>query len=117
MKITGFQTGVVSLPREAGPMTGGLGDGKSASAEFVTIKIQSAGGAEGIGYSGFTSSIMLKPLKVTIDSLLELIIEEDSERIDFITNKFYSIFTSNTIFITTTRLRCRTSYIKTIYWR
>ncbi|MFL2755853.1 MAG: mandelate racemase/muconate lactonizing enzyme family protein [Dehalococcoidia bacterium] len=91
MKITGFQTGVVSLPREAGPMTGGLGDGKSASAEFVTIKIQSAGGAEGIGYSGFTSSVMLKPLKVTIDSLLELIIEEDSERIDFITNKFYSI--------------------------
>ena len=89
MKIKGYETGVVSLPREAGPLTGGSGDGKSSSSEFVTIKIYSTDGTVGIGYSGFTSSIMLKPLKVTIDALLEKIIGEDSERIDSVTHKLY----------------------------
>ena len=91
MKIKSYQTGVVSLPREAGPLTGGLGDGKSSTSDFVTIKIQSEDGTTGIGYAGFTSSVMLKPLKVTIDELLELIINQDSERIDAITNNLYSI--------------------------
>ena len=67
MKIKSYKTGVVSLPREAGPLTGGLGDGKSSTSDFVTIKIQSEDGTTGIGYAGFTSSVMLKPLKVTID--------------------------------------------------
>ena len=91
MKIQTYETSVVSLPREAGPLTGGLGDGKSSTSDFVTIKIHSDVGVVGIGYAGFTSSIMLKPLKVTIDALLEEIIGEDSDRIDSLTNKLYSL--------------------------
>ena len=36
MKIVSSETGVVSIPREEGPLTGGMGN----NAEFVTIKIR-----------------------------------------------------------------------------
>ena len=58
MKIESSETGVVSIPREEGPLTGGMGN----NAEFVTIKIRTEDGIEGIGYSGFASSVMLKAL-------------------------------------------------------
>ena len=59
MKIVSSETGVVSLPREEGPLTGGMG----SKAEFVTIKIRTDEGIEGIGYAGFASSLMLKAMK------------------------------------------------------
>ena len=81
MKIANYQTGVVSVPREEGPLTGGVG----SQAEFVTIKIRTDNGIEGIGYSGFASSLMLKALKASVDALLEQLIGEDprnNERIN-----------------------------------
>ena len=35
MKIQRYETGIVSLPREEGPLSGGMG----SKAEFITIKI------------------------------------------------------------------------------
>ena len=81
MKIVDYQTGVVSVPREEGPLTGGIG----SQAEFVTIKVRTDNGIEGIGYSGFASSLMLKALKATVDALLEQLTGEDprnTERIN-----------------------------------
>ena len=61
MKIAGFETQIVELPRESGPL--------GASALFVTLKLQTDNGIEGIGYAGFTSAIMMKALKETLDAL------------------------------------------------
>ena len=58
MKIEKYQTGIVSLPREEGPLSGGMG----SKAEFITIKILTSEGIEGIGYAGFASSVMVKAL-------------------------------------------------------
>ena len=74
MKIANYQTGVVSVPREEGPLTGGVG----SQAEFVTIKIRTDNGIEGIGYSGFASSLMLEALKASVDALLEQLIGENT---------------------------------------
>ena len=73
MKIVSSGTGVVSIPREEGPLTGGMGN----NAEFVTIKIMTEDGIEGIGYSGFASSVMLKALKESVDALLGQIVGKD----------------------------------------
>ncbi len=61
MKITGFETSIVELPRDSGPM--------GASALFVTLKIHTDDGVEGIGYAGFTSALMMKALRETLDAL------------------------------------------------
>ena len=73
MKIQRYETGIVGLHREEGPLSGGSGD----VAEFLTIKIITDDGIEGIGYSGFASSIMVKALKETVDALLAEIEGED----------------------------------------
>ena len=73
MKIVSSETGVVSLPREEGPLTGGMGN----NAEFITIKIRTDNGLEGIGYAGFASSVMLKALKESVDALLDQIVGKD----------------------------------------
>ena len=70
MKIAGFSTRVVSVPREEGP----LGDGPGTLASnFVTLKIQTDDGVEGIAYGGFASAVMVKALKEAMDRLTELI--------------------------------------------
>ncbi len=66
MKIAGFETRIVELPRESGPL--------GASALFVTLKLRAADGIEGIGYAGFTSALMMKALKETLDALAGQII-------------------------------------------
>ena len=43
-KIIEFETSVVSLPREEGPLTGGMG----SKADFITIKLRTSDGLEGI---------------------------------------------------------------------
>ena len=62
MKLTGFETQIVELPRDAGPM--------GASALFVTLKLRTDDGIEGIGYAGFTSALMMKALRETLDALI-----------------------------------------------
>ena len=87
MKITDFETRVISLPREEGPLTGGVG----SEAQFVTIKLRTDNGIEGIGYSGFASNLMLKALKETVDALLEQIKGSDPWRNELINSHLRAI--------------------------
>ncbi|MCI0440174.1 MAG: mandelate racemase/muconate lactonizing enzyme family protein [Chloroflexi bacterium] len=66
MKIARFSTGVVRVPRESGPLTGRPG---SANASFVTLRMRTDDGIEGISYAGFASDVMTKPLKAAVDAL------------------------------------------------
>ncbi|MCI0869207.1 MAG: mandelate racemase/muconate lactonizing enzyme family protein [Chloroflexi bacterium] len=84
MKVTGFTTKVVSVPRETGP----LGDGPGAMASnFVTLKLHTDEGVDGISYAGFTSFVMLKALKAAVDSLCELVIGEDPINVEAINHR------------------------------
>ena len=68
MKINRFQTRIVALPSESGPLTG------TAASTFIVLQLWSDDGIEGVGYGTLVPQIMVKPLKVTIDSLSENVI-------------------------------------------
>ena len=74
MKISAFKTGVVRIPREEGPLSGGTG---ALSADFVTLKMQTDDGIEGIGYAGFTTEVMTRALKNALDALSEQTVDQD----------------------------------------
>ena len=75
MKITGFETSIVELPRDSGPM--------GASALFVTLKLHTDD-VVGIGYAGFTSALMMKALRETLDALAGQTIGSDPMMIEAI---------------------------------
>ena len=60
MRINGFKTRVVSVPRERGPLGEGV---DSPASNFVTLRLTTDEGVEGIGYGGFVNSLMVKALK------------------------------------------------------
>lgn len=70
MKITAFETRAVGLPRAIGPTTPG-------AATFVTLKLHTDNGLEGIGYAGFGTSVMLPALKAAVDGLAALTVGRD----------------------------------------
>lgn len=74
MEIIGFSTKVIQLPRPIGPLSGGPGANVST---FVTLKIQTNDGIEGISYAGFASNILSKALNETVGALTELTIGAD----------------------------------------
>jgi L-alanine-DL-glutamate epimerase-like enolase superfamily enzyme len=81
MKITDGSTRVVAVPREAGP----LGEGPFAVASnFVTLKLRTDEGVEGIAYAGFTSALMVKPLNMVMDTLVEQIVGDDPMSVEAI---------------------------------
>ena len=80
MKIKDFETKVVAVPRDEGPLTGGMGN----KAEFVTIKINTEDGLTGIGYAGFVSNLMIKALKESVDALLQSIVGMDPRNVELI---------------------------------
>ena len=49
MKVTGFTTKVVSVPRESGPLGDGLA---SLASNFITLKLHTDEGVDGISYAG-----------------------------------------------------------------
>ncbi len=74
MKIASFETKAVSIPREPGP----LGEGPGAiMANFVTLKMRTDDGVEGVSYAGFTSAVMQKALKAALDALAAQTIGDD----------------------------------------
>lgn len=73
MKIAGFDTRVVSVPRAEGSLGGRPGDNV---ATFVTLKMHTDDGIEGIGYAGFASNVVVKALKETVDALAGLTVGE-----------------------------------------
>ena len=80
MKIVSYETKVVALPREEGPLTGGMGN----KAEFVVIKINTDQGLTGISYAGFASHLMLAALHQAIVSMLDTIVGMDPRRVEMI---------------------------------
>jgi L-alanine-DL-glutamate epimerase-like enolase superfamily enzyme len=88
MKIAGFETRVVSVPREEGPL--GSGPGAVASS-FVTLKIRTDEGIEGIGYGGFTAGILVKGLKQVMDAFCEQIIGENPLRVEWINKRLMAL--------------------------
>jgi L-alanine-DL-glutamate epimerase-like enolase superfamily enzyme len=81
MKIAGFSTRVVGIPREQGP----LGDGPGATVStFVILKMRTDDGIEGIAYAGFTSGVMRKALKEAVDALAEQTIGNDPMTVEAI---------------------------------
>ena len=88
MKIANFQTSVVSLPREAGPLSEGPG---AIAANFVTLRLRTDDGIEGIGYAGFASDVMLPALKAALDGLAELTIGDDPMMIERIGERLLAL--------------------------
>lgn len=88
MKITGFTTRAVAIPRE----TGTLGEGPGTDAtNFVLLSLITDSGLEGIGYAGFSSFVIHKALKEAVDALAELTIGEDPMNVEALNHKLYSI--------------------------
>ena len=83
MKITGFNTQIVELPRDSGPM--------GATALFVTLKLHTDDGIEGIGYAGFTSALMMRALRETLDALTEQTLGSDPMMIEAIGARLLAI--------------------------
>lgn len=88
MKIQEFETHVVSLPRAEGPLGGGPGP---AVSNFVTLKVRTDDGIEGIGYSGFTSNVMIKALHEAVNALAEQTIGEDPMNVEAVGSKLFAV--------------------------
>ena len=74
MKIQGYTTHVVTLP----PDVGALDQAPPAiRGDFVTLRLQTDEGIEGIGYAGFASPLMTKALKEAVDALAEQTLGDD----------------------------------------
>jgi len=84
MKITKIQTQIVRVPAEE-PLAGGP-DTPGVTRNFVTLRIQTDAGIEGIGYTFFGAAIT-GALKQAVDALGELTIGEDPLRPEAIAAK------------------------------
>ena len=74
MKITGFDTRIVVVPRERGPIAEGP---DSESATLVALRLRTDEGIEGIGYTGFAPHLMRVACKAALDALAGEAIGED----------------------------------------
>ncbi len=88
MKINGFKTRVVSVPRERGPLGEGV---DSLASNFITLRLTTDEGIEGIGYGGFVSSLMVKALKSAMDALAEQAIGEDPMNNEAISARLFAL--------------------------
>ncbi len=75
MKITGFTTRLVAVPRDGGPVP-------NTPTPYVTMKLQTDAGIEGIGYTGFGAAATAKALKETVDAFAALIVGTDPEMVE-----------------------------------
>ena len=79
---------MVAIPREAGPLSEGPG---SVAASFVTLRLRTDDGIEGIGYAGFASGVMLKALKEAVDGLAEQAVGSDPMMVEEIGTRLLAI--------------------------
>jgi L-alanine-DL-glutamate epimerase-like enolase superfamily enzyme len=84
MKITGIQSQVVKLPAEE-PLAGGPRFHRPFH-EFVTLRIETDDGIEGIGVSFFATALTAT-LKLAVDQLGAMVIGEDPLRIEAVGQK------------------------------
>ena len=71
MKVSGFRTQALSIPRDSGGPTG------AATANFVTLTLETSDGIEGIGYAGFFSTLMTQAMKAAVDAVAEKTVGTD----------------------------------------
>ena len=88
MKIVSFETKAISIPRESGPLADGPG---AVMSNFVTLKMQTDDGIEGISYAGFTSAVMQKALKESVDALAAQTIGDDPMMTEAINKKLLTL--------------------------
>ncbi|MBM3934317.1 MAG: mandelate racemase/muconate lactonizing enzyme family protein [SAR202 cluster bacterium] len=88
MKICGFETRIVAIPRERGPLSDGPGQ---AASTFVVLRMQTDEGIEGIGYAGFTAQIMKESLKAAVDALAQEAIGDDPMKVEAINAKLLAL--------------------------
>ena len=86
MKIVSYETRAVCVPREPGPPVGGAN-----VAPFVTLTLRTDEGIEGIGYAGFVSDVILKPLQELVNALSELVIGSDPMDIEAIGKRLRAV--------------------------
>lgn len=72
MKIAGYATKAVRIPREHSPSSA-----TPDTIDFVTLTLRTDEGVEGIGYAGFAPSVMTGALKSAVDSLCEATLGAD----------------------------------------
>ena len=88
MKITQFESHIVRVPLDEP-----LADGpvpKGATQNFVTLRLGTDEGVEGIGISFFGAGAMSASLKAAIDGLAGLAVGENPLRIEAIVHKLRS---------------------------
>ncbi len=84
MKITRIQTQIVRLPDEE-PLAGGPASA-STTRNFVTLRVGTDAGIEGIGYTFFGAAI-IGALKEAVEALAQLTVGEDPFRTEAINTK------------------------------
>jgi L-alanine-DL-glutamate epimerase-like enolase superfamily enzyme len=88
MKITGLETRILKLPLDE-PLAGGPTPA-GATQNFVTLRLQTDEGVEGLGVSFFGGGTMTGTLKAAIDALGGLTVGENPMHIEFIVQKLRS---------------------------
>ena len=88
MKVTGFATRVVRVPREEGPLAEGPG---VRAATFVTLRLYTDEGLEGISYAGFTSALMTPALKAAVDALAQQTVGSDPMEVEAINGRLTAL--------------------------
>ncbi len=85
MKVTGYRTQCIKLPREGG------GPGGAVSANFVALRLQTDAGIEGIGYAGFFSAVMTGAMKSALDAICEQTLGCDPLMVEAITQRLLAL--------------------------
>ena len=79
MKISSFETRSVDLTSHPAPIAGTPGEVIGA---FVTLKLRTDEGVEGVGYAGFVPPVMLPATKAALDGLTGLTVGMDAMEIE-----------------------------------
>ena len=83
MKVSEFDTRIVELPREKGPLSGGSPG--AAGFIMVLLRMRTDDGVEGVGYAGQASRPMTKALKSAVDALAQQAVGRDPMEVDAVT--------------------------------
>ena len=84
MKVSAFDTRVVELPREEGPLSGGSPGATGFT--MVLLRLRTDNGVEGVGYASQVARTMIKPLKSAVDGLAELSVGRDPMEVEAVTS-------------------------------
>lgn len=85
MKITGYRTEAVQMPRDGG------GPGGATVANFVTLRVQTDAGIEGISYVGFFSSIMGNATKAALEAMCDQTVGSDPLMVESTTQRLLAL--------------------------